>query len=133
MTAVTPSLVALEAQLRRSLQASKNDVGLLLQLSALLASSERSSEAEPFARKACALAPQHPQPPYSYGLILRDLGRWTEAESALSRSIALDPSCGYIPRACRPSIARSNSPAPIPMPGPPRVISASNRRGMPTR
>ena len=94
MTAVTPSLVALEAQLRRSLQASKNDVGLLLQLSALLASSERSSEAEPFARKACALAPQHPQPPYSYGLILRDLGRWTEAESALSRSIALDPSNG---------------------------------------
>ena len=94
MTAMTPELVAAEAQLRSALQSRKGDVGLLLQLAGLLATTGRFREAESLARRACALAPQHPQPPYALGLILRSLNRLSEAESALSRSIALDPGNG---------------------------------------
>jgi protein O-GlcNAc transferase len=80
--------------LRGALQLNKSDPRLLVQLAAVLASTGRFEEAEPLARNACALAPQHPQPPYTHGMILRSLDRFNEADATLSRSIDLDPSNG---------------------------------------
>jgi Flp pilus assembly protein TadD len=87
-------VTALEAQLREALRFRESDPRLLVQLAAVLASTGRAEEAEPLARKACALALQHPQPSYTHGMILRNLDRFNEAEAALSRSIDLDPSNG---------------------------------------
>jgi Flp pilus assembly protein TadD len=87
-------VTALEVQLREALRFRESDPRLLVQLAAVLASTGRAEEAEPLARKACALAPQHPQPSYTHGMILRNLDRFNEAEAALSRSIDLDPSNG---------------------------------------
>lgn len=95
--------------LQKSYQLNPDDPYTLRNLGSLLAN-ESVDQALPYLEKAAHLLPEDPQAQYGYGLCLKDLERYDEADPILKRVVELSPytELAELAKTARTEIAQMN-------------------------